>query len=504
MVQGMKWALKPSVGSSFGWTIAGTGGQVFFQVLALVVLSRLLSPAEFGVVSAAAIVAQLSMILNEFGIGPALVQRNSLNDDDIQVGFTLSCFSGIVVVLGLWLSAPLIAVMFQIPELKWVIRAYTVSFVAKSFSTVAESLLQRQLQFRLLARSDAISFALGYAGVGIACAASGLSYWSLVLAHLCQSAIKAGLIVRYASHPKRLLLQIDKVKEFLRFGIGQSISRFGSFVASQGDSFIVAKLLGVERLGEYGRANQLVTIPANQLGSVFDKVLFPTFALVQNEKERFRAAYSKAITIIAMLGLPASVLLFAVAQDLALVTLGDSWSNVIAPMEVLSLGLFFRLLHKISDPTARAAGAVYQRAWRQVVVAITLLGGTYLGATFGLVGVAYGVLVATALDAALMVQLCSRIAELNAKSIFLALSPGIRLGMATGIVAFCSRYFSSLVTESNFGMLVMTVLMVFTAIGFFIYAIPKISMGRVGVDVIEYVWSVLDLEKWLGLKAPIL
>lgn len=497
-----EFGLKSRTASSFAWAAAGTGGQVLFQVLALVILARLLSPAEFGIVSAATIVAQLALILNEFGLGPAVVQRDSLNEVDIQVAFTLSCLFGVIVIFGLWILASILAATLHTPELVWVIRVYAVIFLLKSYSAVADALLQRELEFRLLARADTISFAIGYAGIGILSAYCGFSYWSLVFAYLGQSVIKAGLVLRYKSHSKRLSFDMKRVKDFIYFGIGQSVSRLGSYVANQGDSFVVAKLLGVERLGEYGRANQLVVMPGNQLGGVFDKVLFPTFSLVQGERGRLGAAYGKAITIIAMLGAPVSVLLFVVAPDFTVVMLGDSWNNVIEPVKVLSLGLLFRLLHKISDPTARAAGAVYQRAWRQIIVAIALLGGAYVGAGYGLVGVAYGVLFTAVLDAFLMVHLCSRIAGLGAKSIFLALLPGIRIGVATYIIASCAQYFSSQVIESHLGVLAITVLLVLMTIGFFICVIPKLCMGRGGIDVMKYAWSILNLKKWLGARVP--
>lgn len=494
--------LRSLVLSSFGWAAAGTGGQALFQLAALAIFARLLSPAEFGVVSAATIITQLSQIFNEFGIGPAIVQRKKLSDADIQVGFTLSCLFGGIVMLTLWTSSPMLAEVLHVPELTWVIRAYTVVFALKSYSAVAESLMQRELEFRLLARTDTISFALGYAGLGILCALYGLSYWSLVVAHLCQSAIKTGLVLRYRSHSKAISFDMDTVKSFLHFGTGQSVSRLGSYVASQGDSFVVAKVLGVERLGEYGRANQLVVMPGNHLGAIFDNVLFPMLSMVHGEKERFGTAYCRALSIIAMLGLPITALFYITAPEFALVLLGERWSNVIEPMKILALGLLFRLLHKISDPTARAAGAVYERAWRQVLVAVTLVTGAYVGSSFGLVGVACGVLFATLLDALLMVQLCSQIAGLKFRRLLMALSPGFRLGAFTYLIALGMQYFARLFMESYLGVLAVTLTTAIIALGSIIYLFPKMSMGEAGMHVVDYAWSVLNLEERLGVRKP--
>jgi PST family polysaccharide transporter len=504
MTETMQTSRPSPTGLAFVWASAGIGGQVLFQVLALVVLARLLSPAEFGVVSAATIITQLSLILNEFGIGPAIVQRELLTEEDIRVGFTLSCLLALLMALGLWLGAPWLGALFQIPELTWVIRAYTLIFLLKGYSAVAESLLHRELAFRLLARADTISFSVGYAGVGIVSAVCGLSYWSLVLAHLSQSAIKAWLVLRYRTHCKDPHFDRANIKAFLHFGVGQSISRLGSYVANQGDSVVVAKFLGVERLGEYGRAGQLVVMPSNQIGAVFDKVLFPTFSLVQGNMDRFRAAYDKSLTLIAMLGLPVSALFFVSARDLTYVMLGENWSNVAEPMKILALGIVFRLLHKISDPTARAVGMVYQRAWRQTLVAGILLGGSYLGSAYGLVGVAYGVLIATVLDALLMVQLCSNIAGLGPKSVGLALLPGVRLGLITLVVAFTVQHLTSRIMNAHVGILITTVALSGLTLWLALYLIPRLGIGQRGIEVMDYVWSAFHLERWFGMKAPTL
>jgi PST family polysaccharide transporter len=243
-------------------------------------------------------------------------------------------------------------------------------------------------------------------------------------------------------------------------------------------------------------------MPGTHLGAIFDTVLFPTFSMVHGEKERFGTAYFRSVSIIALLGLPIAALLYVTAPELALVLLGERWSNVIEPMKILALGLPFRLLHKISDPTARAAAAVYERAWRQMLVAVTVVGGAYAGSSFGLVGVAYGVLFAVVLDALLMVQLCSQIAGLTLRSLLLALLPGIRLGLVTCVIALGTQYFVRTFLQSHYGVLAVTLTTAFIALGFMIYVIPKVSIGRAGMDVAAYAWGILKLEERFGIRAP--
>jgi PST family polysaccharide transporter len=427
-------AMSSVRGTAF-WATAGSAAQVSCQVIALVVLARILTPYEFGVVSAAALVTQLSMIFCEFGVGPYVVQRAQLEAATVGTCHLASCCLGLLIAGCLWLSSPLIAQLLHVPELQGVLRAYAAVFLALGASAVHEALLQRELNFKFLARADAVSFALGYAGVSIGCALAGLSYWSIVIGHVSQAAIRSVMIIARYPQVARAPLSRKELRPLLRFGGGQTLSRLASFVASQADGFVVTARLGVAAIGYYGRANQLVTMPAAQVGQIFDKVIFPTVARIQQDRTRAASAYRTAVTAVCLLSLPLSVLIWMLGEPIVHVALGSQWDAAVEPMKILALAIPFRLIHKVSDPTARALGATYSRAWRQGLFALSVILLALVLSRYGLSAIAWGVLAAAALDAALMVWLCCALTALPAAQLLRAMLPGVRATAVAALLA---------------------------------------------------------------------
>lgn len=416
------------------WVTAGTVTQVSCQFGTLIVLARLLTPYDFGILSIAALITQLALIFSEYGIATNVVQRLRLDPDFIGAALWLSCASGALISSVVLLSAPAFSWVFSAPELEQVLQTYAVMFLLCSLSAVRDALIQRDMDYRFLAKADAASFILGYAGISITCALLGFSYWSMVIGHISQLTIRCALICMRPltvtpGIPTRLLVQ-----QILHFGTGQTLSRLASFVAAQADGFIISSRLGVADMGYYGRANQLVTMPAAQLGQIFDRLIFPYVARRQHQQGEAAATYRKALTGICLLSFPASILLSMTSQNLVHILLGPQWEPVVKPMQILALAIPFRLIHKVSDPTARAMGKTYSRAWRQWLVAFSVIGLTWLLCEWGLAAVAAGIVASAVLDAALMVWLCCNATRLTLRELIHALAPGVQTGVLAAIL----------------------------------------------------------------------
>jgi PST family polysaccharide transporter len=235
-------------------------------------------------------------------------------------------------------------------------------------------------------------------------------------------------------HPKSPALDRRTAAELLYFGSGFTLARIGNFLASQGDNLVVGRWLGAQALGLYGHAYQLMTAPAVMLGQVLDRVLFPTMALVQTEPKRLARAYRSGVSIISIFILPVSIVLAIVAPEAVGTLLGPGWEGVVPPLQILALGMMFRSSYKISDTIARATGAVYQRAWRQVAYACLVVGGSIVGQYWGLVGVAVGVLAAITINYLLMAHLSLSLTGMSWASFAAAHIPGIALAATVGTV----------------------------------------------------------------------
>ena len=224
----------------------------------------------------------------------------------------------------------------------------------------------------------------------------------------------------------------------MEYGVGQSVGRLGVIVANQADNLVVGRWLGPVALGQYNRAFQLVSVPTTLLGDVFDRVLFPTMARVQDDPRRLGSAFLQGTAVLALLTLPAGVVIAVLAPELVAVAFGSRWAALVPPFQVLALGATFRTNYRLSDSLSRATGKVYRRAWRQILYAGLVFLGAFIGHYGGLTGVAAGVLAALFVNFLLMAQLGVSAGQISWFRFAEVQFPAIRLTLLLGAVTIAA------------------------------------------------------------------
>jgi O-antigen/teichoic acid export membrane protein len=421
--------------------MSGTMVQATVQLAVVVILTRLLSASDFGLFSAALIVVSFSELFSQLGVGPAIVQRPQLDDSHVRTGFTIVIAFAVAVAWALWLIAPFLATILQMPQVTPILRSLLLAFPVTALGTVAESLLLRELRFRRLATVQTTSYVFGYGLIGVAMASLGFGVWALVGAHLGQRTVKTGALLLLRRHRVCPQFHREAFNELMSFGGGLTIARLANYIAGQGDQLVVARFLGASALGVYGRAHQLAVMPLNLLGAVFDRVLFPTMASFQHEQQQLADTYRRTIMTVATVTLPVSGLLILVGYKVVYVLYGQSWIEVAAPFQIMTAGMLFRATNRMSDSLARSTGAVYRRAWRQVLFAGLVVCGAFIGQIGGISGVALSVLAATAVNFILMLHLCFRLTSLKWHDYRLSVAPTL---ISILVACTCSLAISNL------------------------------------------------------------
>jgi O-antigen/teichoic acid export membrane protein len=478
----------------FFWMFLGTGAQAALQLLVLIVLTRLLSPKDFGMVEAASVVIGFTTIFSQLGVGPAVVQRAKLEEKHLRTAFTLSLLFGAALTALIWFFAPLISGFFRIEELAPVLRAMSFTFFLQSISVIAESLVQRNLQFRRLANVEILAFGLGFAGVGVTLAIQGFAVWALVGAYLSQALIKTIILLMIQPHPKMPLMERTAFRDLMVFGTGFTLARIGNYLAGQGDKLVVGRWLGPEALGLYGRSYQLMSVPASLFGQVVDRVLFPVMARIQEEPERLALAFRRGVALVAIVIMPVSGALFLLAPELVYLLLGPGWDEVVTPFQIFAGGMLFRTSYKISDSICRATGAVYRRAWRQAVFAILVMAGAYYGQCEGLKGVAVGVLSALFINFLLMAQLSLRLAGMTWTSFWIAHGPALALTLVLGAEVWGLAAAARNVGYPPVLILAISVSGMLLTIPLLLAGIPRVFLGHDGQ------WMMRKLTSYLPIR----
>lgn len=430
-----KRRLSHEIFSGILWTSGGKGAQAVLQFLVLVLLARLMTPHEFGVIGAAMIVVGFSEIFTKIGLGPALVQRENLEAGHLQTAFSVSILLSLLIAAIIWLLAPSIARFFNYEEMEPVIKALCLLFPIKGIGLVAESLAQRELDFKLLATTGTISFVVGYLIFGVGLALLNFGVWALVGAHLVTAIVKViPLLWNYP--PNGFMPQRKAFNDLFYFSGGYTIARVANYGALELDYLVVGSWLGLTALGLYGRAYQLMSVPASAFGKVLDEVLFPSMSKIQNDQDRLAAIYLRGVSLIALVMLPLSVIGFILAPEIVRAVLGWKWAAVVIPFRILMIGLLMRTSYKLSDSLTRAKGAVYNRAWRQVIYAALVFVGAVVGQNWGILGVAVGVLFAVTINFLLMAHMSLKLLDVSWWKFVKAHGNAALLAFCFGIVTY--------------------------------------------------------------------
>lgn len=425
------------------WMGSGTGAQAVLRAVVMIVLARLLTPEAFGAVAAALVVVNFSNIFAQLGFGQAIIQRKALTPEYVRTAFSLSVVLGVAFTVALWLLAPALSALFSEPGLVNVLRALSLSFVLTGPAVAAQGLIQRELAFKRLAIIETASFAIGFAVIGVPTALAGWGVWSLVAAHLSAVVLKSGLLLTAHRHPMKPGVHAASARELARMGGGFTVGRFFNFLALQGDYFVVGRWMGLAALGAYSRAYELMVAPSALFGKVADVVLFPVLASVQEDSRRLSLGFLRGLAAVALFTMPLCAVATILAPELVVTLLGVQWLSVVPAFQVLAIGIFFRTSYKIAEAVLRAKGAVYARAWRQAVYAVCVVLGAWVGQSWGLAGVATGVLIAIAVNFYLMTSAAARLAKVDARSAMAVHLPIVALTLAVGgavwLAAFAMR-----------------------------------------------------------------
>jgi O-antigen/teichoic acid export membrane protein len=419
---------------ALGWKVSTEVASVVLQLLVSIILARLLPVAAFGLMGAAMIVVQFSLMISEIGMAPALVQRKDLTQAHINTGFTISIIGGIVLFVALLLAAPLVAVFFLAPALTPMVRALALMFLFVSLSSTGAALLQRELDFRKLFWVDVGSYTIGHGFVGLGMALTGWGVWALIWAAVAEAAVRMILVFWLGAAPLRLELRRKEARDLLGYGVANSMIRVIHHCALNVDYVVIGRRLGPEPLALYTRAYQLMKVASTQLSFVLYHVLFPVYAELQDDLERLRRAFFGAVSATAFVVYPIMAVLAVIAPELIRGLFGAKWAPATLPFQILCIGGLFRCHYQVADALARAKGAIYQALYRHSIYAVAVLAGALFGLRWGIAGVAGGVTAALALQAAMVTQLSLRELQAGWRVFAASQIPGLALMAVVGAV----------------------------------------------------------------------
>ncbi len=326
------------------WTGALKWATQVFSWAATLIIARLLTPADYGLLTMANVYLGFIALVNEFGLGPAIIRQRDLTEEQISaLGGVSVGLSGFLWIFSILIAFP-IAWFFEEPAVRWIIAALGFTFVTTGLKVLPRALLTRDLLFKRVAAIDAVE-AMTAMVVTLGLAILGLRYWSLVLGGIAGSALSAVIALKWRPHRRHWPRSFALVKPSILFGWHIVVSRFAWYFYSNADFAIVGRLFDKVTLGGYSFAWSLASIPVTRISSLVGQVTPAIFSAVQDDKEQLRRYMLRLTEGLAFITFPFSVGLALVAREFVLVALGPEWKPAIIPLQLLA---FYAGLRSIS------------------------------------------------------------------------------------------------------------------------------------------------------------
>ncbi|MEW6428225.1 MAG: lipopolysaccharide biosynthesis protein [Thermodesulfobacteriota bacterium] len=407
-----------------------------------ILLARLLSPKDFGIVGVASILVYYTNNLSNFGLGNAIVQRKDITDEHLNTFFSLNLAVSVFLCIIFMSTSSLISVFFRMKELNTVIKIFSSIFIITSFYTVAYTHLRRQLDFRAIALNEGTKVLVSIP-VSLMMAFYGYGYWALIAAMLISTLIATISICLRAKISFHFRFSLKSFSDLLHYASWNFISVQVRLLSEYLDKLIIGKIAGATVLGYYEKAFGIAQMPYEQMANKLGSIAFSTFSRHQDAPHELRYYFRRMLTLLTFLALPTFLGLHSVAKPFVAVLLGKKWIPMVPTFQILLVAFMVSSLASLFSTLNITCGNYKRDICLRAVCLIGLLAILPFAAMRGIETVAFAVLGHNLLFLALAFNLTRRVVPLtwgDASSIFLPALAGSLLMLVS--IASCSALMS--------------------------------------------------------------
>lgn len=431
----------------FAQLASSTLATAILRIVVVGVMARLLAPNDFGVVAIANIFVEFGRMIATTGVSQSIVQMKDPTPDHLKTAFTSSLAIGVLAMVAVIAASSTIAAFFGLPNLENVLYVSSVIPPIMAASTISSKLLERAHNFKPIAKSNVTAYVSAQVAVGIPIAYAGGGYWALIVPQVVGALLQSIILMRAQPHDLSLHFGRSEYRDLMKLGTGFGLQRFANFLAQRGDYFVVGKVLGLTELGRYERSYVLMNLSNTLLASMLSTVLFPAFARIAHDRDRFRRAYVRCMQLSSAITLPISVVCIILAQEIVETLLGSRWLDAATPFAILAGGIFIRTCYKVAGSAGNGLGLAYQNALSQTLYALCVIAGAAIGSFWGINGVAISTLISIAIVFFLLNNTVIRQIGLSWVDFAKALLPSVASATLVGAISLFALAFFREQTE---------------------------------------------------------
>ena len=346
--------VKQTVSSTF-WATIEKVGTIGIQFVVSLILARLLSPSDYGIIAMLMIFIELARQFMECGFGNALIRKESCSQTDLSTAFYFNIFVGGIFYIILYLSAPFISEFYKMPLLCSVLRIYGIALIFNSFMVVQNAILTRNFAFKEMAKYNILcSLVTGFLAICIAY--MGYGVWALVFQVVSTSLLTLIFLSWITQWRPSYHFSMESMSYLWGFGSKMLLSGVISVLYGNIYSIVIGKFYDSKSLGVFNRGQQTSLLFPNIINSILGKSTLPILAKVQDEKERLQRVYRQLVIVSSMVNFPLVALIFVLAKPFIFFFLTDKWSESIVYIQIFAVSALMGAAGMINLNLLQAVG----------------------------------------------------------------------------------------------------------------------------------------------------
>lgn len=343
----MAETLKRKAVNGVLWRIGEQGAKQVFFFFVSVIIARLVSPDQFGMVAMLTVFTSIAGVFIDSGFSTALVRKNNRTQEDCSTVYWFNIIVSVTCYLILFFCSPLVADFYGIPELKKILRVTALGIVIGSFAGVHGTLLSAEMNFKAMTKFNLLGIFIS-TGVGILLAYKGLQVWALVYQGLTSSIINTLCVWFKVKWRPSLVFSRQSFKEFFGFGSKMLASALLDTVYSNIYSIVIGKVYKAADLAFYNRASSLTQMTSSMPTGILQSVTYPTLCKLQENDEALSNGYRRILRLSAFIIFPLCLGIGAVAFPLINVLYTNVWIYAATLLSIIAFSRMWYPIHAIN------------------------------------------------------------------------------------------------------------------------------------------------------------
>ena len=376
-------SLKDKTVKGVGWNSVDRLANYGIGFVVGIILARLLSPEEYGLIGIIGIFTAVFNIILDSGLSTALIRKDGVTNEDYCTVFWTNLLLSFVLTALLYFCAPIIGDFFKRPELVPYIHVMSFILVINALSITQQTRLTKKIDFKTQTKISLISYSLSGV-IGIAMAYMRFGVWALVAQQMSARILTTILLWFYNKWVPAIVFSWNSFKELFNFSWKLLIAQVIASVFSQLYNAVIGKIYSPNTLGQYTRAHQYGNLLSLSLSDVVLKVSLPVMSSIQNEDERLLQAFRTIIKITTLVSVVLLVGMSACAKSLIYVLIGEQWLPCVPMMQILTFSLMIYPLQNINVNMLIVQGRSDIQLLLQIIKCVLAVGPILVGIYVGI------------------------------------------------------------------------------------------------------------------------